>query len=94
MTEDDFNVEHGCEFITDGSTVIPYHVRKHYRDNFVCDPIAKYEMDDSVWIWENPEPNELYLISSDTSRGDGNDYDTFNIIKLSAYEQVGEFKAR
>jgi len=94
MTEDDFNVEHGCEFITDGSTVIPYHIRKYYRDNFVCEPIAKHEMDNSVWIWEEPEEKELYLIVADTARGDGSDSDGFHIIKLSSYEQVGEFSGQ
>lgn len=46
-----------------------------------------------VWIWELPQPGEIYDIGVDVaSGGRGGDYSAFHIIKRSNKEQVAEYQ--
>ena len=87
-SEDQFRVEFECEFLGSSNTLI--HPTKLGALVF-HEPIHKAE---SVKIFKEPEPNHVYSISVDTSRGIGNDYSAFTIIDCSVvpYQVVATFR--
>lgn len=86
--------EYCCDFISSGNTLVPGEVLKWYQDNMVKDPIRKEGPGQGLWIWEDPQPNQIYITTCDVSRGDGSDYSTFHVLKYPELEQVAEFKGK
>ena len=87
-SEDQFRVEFECEFLGSSNTLI--HPTK-LGELVFHDPIHKAE---SVKIFKEPEPNHVYTISVDVSRGIGNDYSAFVIVECSVvpYQVVATFR--
>ena len=87
-SEDQFRVEFECEFLGSSNTLI--HPTK-LGELVFHDPIHKAE---SVKIFKEPEPNHVYTISVDVSRGIGNDYSAFVIVDCSVvpYQVVATFR--
>ena len=87
-SEDQFRVEFECEFLGSSNTLI--HPTK-LGELVFHDPIHKAE---SVKIFKEPEPNHVYTISVDVSRGIGNDYSAFTIVDCSVvpYQVVATFR--
>ena len=88
-SEDQFRVEFECEFLGSSNTLI--HPSKLAALVF-HEPLYK---NDNVKIFKEPQPNHVYSISVDTSRGIGNDYSAFTIIDCSVvpYEVVATFRS-
>ena len=87
-SEDQFRVEFECEFLGSSNTLI--HPTK-LGELVFHEPIHKAE---SVKIFKEPEPNHVYTISVDVSRGIGNDYSAFTIVDCSVipYQVVATFR--
>ena len=87
-SEDQFRQEFECEFMGSSNTLI--HPTKLGALIF-HEPLHKAE---SVKIFKEPEPNHIYTICVDTSRGIGNDYSAFIIIDCSIvpYQVVATFR--
>jgi hypothetical protein len=47
-----------------------------------------------IWIWNEPVEGHQYILASDVSRGDGQDFSTFQIIDFTTMEQVVEFQGK
>jgi len=87
-SEDQFRQEFECQFIGSSNTLI--HPTKLQALVF-HEPLHKHE---SVKIFKNPEPNHIYTISVDVSRGVGNDYSAFIVMDCSVvpYQVVATFR--
>ena len=81
-------VSHNCEFMGSSNTLI--HPNKLGALVF-HEPLHKA---DSVKIFKEPQPNHIYTIGVDTSRGIGNDYSAFVVIDCSIvpYQVVATFR--
>jgi hypothetical protein len=87
-SEDQFRQEFECEFMGSSNTLI--HPNKLGALVF-HEPLHKA---DSVKIFKTPQPNHIYTIGVDTSRGIGNDYSAFVVIDCSIvpYQVVATFR--
>ena len=87
-SEDQFRQEFECQFIGSSNTLI--HPTKLQALVF-HEPLHKAE---SVKIFKEPEPNHIYTISVDVSRGVGNDYSAFVVMDCSVvpYQVVATFR--
>ena len=52
-------------------------------DSLICEPKYRTGFDRNLWIWEEFQGGNEYLITADVARGDGLDYSVFHTIKLS-----------
>ena len=88
-SEEQFNTEHGCEFLGSIQTLISPAKLKTLA---YIDPIIKNG--DGFKVYEKPEPNHVYVMCVDTSRGTGNDYSAFTILDITnaPYKMVAMFK--
>ena len=79
------------QFVGSGDTVLAGEVLSYY---LAQTEEPKRITDDGVWIWEEPDPEEEYIIPADVASGGGTDYSTFHIIKKSDLSQVAEFQRK
>jgi hypothetical protein len=88
-SEEQFNTEHGCEFLGSIQTLISPAKLKTLA---YIDPIIKNG--DGFKVYEKPEPNHVYVMCVDTSRGTGNDYSAFTVLDITnaPYKMVAMFK--
>lgn len=93
LTKKDIAQEFLCSFASSGDTFLSSEDLE-YLGIMVQPPKRKEGMGSNVWIWEDPEPDEKYVISADVSRGDSIDYSAFHIIKMSSAEVVGEYMGK
>lgn len=74
-----------CSFLGSGDNFIAEEYLKNIEENTACDPIRKEYSDNNMWIFEEPEANETYLIPVDVSSGHGDDNSSINILKEKTY---------
>ena len=79
-----------CNFLGSGDNVFDSKVLQKIRENFIKDP-ANRMISNSLWIWKEPFTGHKYVMGVDVSRGDSEDYSTFQIIDFDTREQVAEF---
>ena len=85
--------EYECNFNTSGDTVV--HPDDIMRIKGICrDPVYKVGFDRNIWIWEEAQEHNTYLLVADVSRGDGKDFSTFHVFKLETMEIVSEYKGK
>jgi len=48
-------------------------------------------MGNALWIWKEPVEGHKYVMGVDVSRGDSEDFSSFQIIDFDEREQVAEF---
>jgi hypothetical protein len=48
-------------------------------------------MGGSIWIWKEPDIGKKYIMGVDVSRGDSEDFSTFEIMDFESREQVAEY---
>ena len=82
-----------CNFNMSGETVFAPEDIESYS-NMVCDPKYRTGFDRNLWIWEERQPQNTYLLSADVARGDGNDYSVCHVIKLETMEVVAEYQGK
>jgi hypothetical protein len=71
-----------CNFLGSGHLFIAEEYIKRIADNEKRDPIREELDNGNMWIFEDPLPNEVYVISSDVSSGHGDDFSAINIFKV------------
>jgi len=82
-----------CNFNTSGETVIhPDDIG--WISERLKEPKYKTGFDRNLWIWEEYQPGDAYLLVADVARGDGEDYSTFHILKAETMEQVAEYRGK
>ncbi len=79
-----------CAFLGSGDNVFDSDLLENLRINMVKEPSTKM-MGGGLWIWKEPELNHRYIMGVDVSRGDSEDYSTFQIYDFDEREQVAEY---
>lgn len=72
---------HNCSFLGSGDNFIAEEYLKRIQENEVQTPIRQEYLDLNMWIWEDPQAGETYLMGVDASPGHGEDNSTINILK-------------
>ena len=82
-----------CNFNMSGETV--FHPDDMERITFDLEtPKYKTGFDRNLWIWEEYNPENSYMLSADVARGDGQDYSTFHIFNLETNTIIAEYKGK
>lgn len=81
-------------FESSGHTVLLPETIEWYKDNYQSEPREKRGPLQDYWIWEYPVAGREYVLISDVSRGDGQDYSTLQVIDLFNHEQVAEYNGQ
>ena len=84
------NQELECAFLGSGDNVFDSNLLENLRTNMVKEPQTKM-MGGGLWIWKEPEMNHKYIMGIDVSRGDSEDFSTFQIVDFDTREQVAEY---
>ena len=79
-----------CDFLGSGDDVISSEVKNNIAKNMIRQPMEKY-MSGTLWQWKDPIRDHRYIMGIDVSRGDSEDYSSFNIIDFDDREQVLEY---
>ena len=79
-----------CNFLGSGDNVFDSNLMQQIQENFIREPQNKM-MSNSLWIWKEPVMGHKYVMGVDVSRGDSDDFSTFQIIDFDEREQVAEF---
>jgi len=79
-----------CNFLGSGDNVFESKLLQTIKENFICEPQNKM-MGNSLWIWKEPVMGHKYVMGVDVSRGDSEDFSSFQIIDFDEREQVAEF---
>ena len=79
-----------CNFLGSGDNVFDSLLMQNVRENHITEPIKKL-MGNALWIWKEPVIGHKYIMGVDVSRGDSEDFSSFQIIDFDAQEQVAEF---
>ena len=82
-----------CDFITSGDTFLQPIEFEKLREA-IAHPLEKSGPQNAVWTWSQPVAGCKYVISSDVSRGDSNDYSTFHVIDYNTGEVCAEFMGK
>ena len=84
------NQELNCEFLGSGDNVFDNKQLEYIKTNTLQDPPSKL-MGNSLWIWKEPIEGHKYIMGIDVSRGDSEDFSTFQIVDFDTREQVAEY---
>jgi hypothetical protein len=79
-----------CNFLGSGDNVFDSLMMQNIRENMIEEPKQKL-MGNALWIWKEPVIGHKYIMGMDVSRGDSEDYSSFQIIDFDAREQVAEY---
>ena len=82
-----------CNFNASGETVISAGDINRLYDGIV-EPKYRVGFDRNLWIWEQYDAANTYLLVADVARGDAADYSVFHIIKLETMEVIGEYQGK
>jgi hypothetical protein len=72
---------HNCSFLGSGDNFISEEYLKRIQDYEIMTPIRQEYVDRNMWIFEDPEPEQEYIITIDASPGHGEDNSTINVLK-------------
>lgn len=70
-----------CSFLGSGDNFIAEEYLKRIQENEIRTPIRQEYLDKNMWIWEDPQPGETYIMALDASPGHGEDNSTMNMLK-------------
>ena len=84
------NQELECAFLGSGDNVFDSRITEDIRNNMVREPQGKM-ISGGLWIWKDPIEGHRYIMGVDVSRGDSEDYSTFQVIDFETREQVAEY---
>ena len=84
------NQELECAFLGSGDNVFDSNIIEKIRTEMIKDPISKM-IGGSLWIWKEPETGHKYIMGVDVSRGDSEDFSTFQVFDFTTREQVAEY---
>lgn len=70
-----------CSFLGSGDNFIAEEYLKRIQENEIKTPIRQEYVDLNMWIFEDPQPMENYIMALDASPGHGEDNSTLNMLK-------------
>ena len=70
-----------CSFLGSGDNFIAEEYLKRIQENEIQPPIRQEYVDNNMWIWEDPQVGEDYIMTLDASPGHGEDNSTINMLK-------------
>jgi len=79
-----------CNFLGSGDNVFDSVLLEKIRENMITEPQTKM-MGNALWIWKEPVIGHKYVMGVDVSRGDSEDFSSFQIIDFDTREQVAEY---
>jgi len=79
-----------CNFLGSGDNVFDSNLLQRVRENYIREPQNKM-MGNALWIWKEPVVGHKYVMGVDVSRGDSEDFSSFQIIDFDEREQVTEY---
>jgi hypothetical protein len=79
-----------CNFLGSGDNVFDSRMLQTIRENSITEPKNKM-MGNALWIWKEPVVGHKYIMGVDVSRGDSEDFSSFQIIDFDEREQVAEY---
>jgi hypothetical protein len=79
-----------CNFLGSGDNVFDSLLLEKIRENMLIEPQTKM-MGNALWIWKEPVIGHKYVMGVDVSRGDSEDFSSFQIIDFDTREQVAEY---
>ena len=82
-----------CNFNMSGETVFGSEDLESYL-NMIKEPKYRTGFDRNLWIWEEKQNENTYLVAADVARGDGKDYSVCHVIKLETMEIVAEYRGK
>jgi len=83
-------ISHNCNFLGSGDNVFDSLLMQRVKENMIKEPQNKM-MGNSLWIWKEPVMGHKYVMGVDVSRGDSEDFSSFQIIDFDTREQVAEY---
>ena len=93
MSKREIAQELECNFNMSGETVFSSEDMEHYL-NMIKDPKYRTGFDRNLWIWEERNQENTYLIAADVARGDGKDYSVCHVFKLETMEIIAEYRGK
>ena len=69
-----------CNFNMSGETVFSSDDIGKYMQS-ISEPKYRTGFDRNLWIWEERQQENSYLVSADVARGDGKDYSVCHVFK-------------
>lgn len=94
MSARDVAQEFSCSFLASGLTLIESDDILRIEKTDICEPLYRTGFDRNLWIWEEYEPKNSYILSADVARGDGEDFSAFHVLKLEPFEVVADYKGK
>lgn len=82
------------DFLSSGNSVVDPNIIDWYQKTYITPPKERRGAEDSLWIWDYPDPTKSYMICADVARGDGKDYSAFHILDIENVEQVAEYQGK
>jgi len=79
-----------CNFLGSGDNVFDSLLMQRVKENMIKEPQNKM-IGNSLWIWKEPVVGHKYVMGVDVSRGDSEDFSSFQIIDFDEREQVAEY---
>jgi len=79
-----------CNFLGSGDNVFDSNLLQRVKENYLREPQNKM-MGNALWIWREPVIGHKYVMGVDVSRGDSEDFSSFQIIDFDEREQVAEY---
>jgi hypothetical protein len=79
-----------CNFLGSGDNVFDSNLLQKIKENYIKEPQNKM-MGNALWIWKEPVVGHKYVMGVDVSRGDSEDFSSFQIIDFDEREQVAEY---
>ena len=79
-----------CNFLGSGDNVFDSLLMQRVKENMIREPQNKM-VGNSLWIWKEPIMGHKYVMGVDVSRGDSEDFSSFQIIDFDEREQVAEY---
>jgi hypothetical protein len=74
-------LNHNCSFLGSGDNFIAEEYLKRIEEHEIAVPIRQAYVDNNMWIFEEPQPAEDYIMALDASPGHGEDNSTLNMLK-------------
>ena len=84
------NQELECQFLGSGDNVFDSNLLEKIKNEDIRDPETTM-MGGGLWIWKEPEQGKKYIMGVDVSRGDSEDFSTFQVVDFDSREQVAEY---
>ena len=79
-----------CNFLGSGDNVFDSRLMQKIRENYLLEPQNRM-LGNQLWIWKDPVIGHKYIMGVDVSRGDSEDFSSFQIVDFDTREQVAEF---